>query len=164
MSPKKRLKRLKRLKREVERIKGKKKMANTGTKKPQVHNTAWDKHLEEHGKLNKTRPATPATPAKASDSPEPHPALTYAQSLMDAKSKDYGNLDHARQDYFPFGATSYMTMIHTKYARLMNLTRAEQEGKEANFESIQDSVVDLLNYAAFFWAYLEAQKKGPKDD
>jgi hypothetical protein len=47
-------------------------------------------------------------------------------------------------------------MIHTKVKRLESLAF---ESKTANFESAYDSVLDLINYASFYGAFLKEKKK-----
>ena len=80
-----------------------------------------------------------------------------AQLLAFRKSLDYNGdtLERAatsnlRDVYFPFGALSYIHMIHTKSQRLVQLARNDLEGKNSNFESAKDSALDLINYASFF--------------
>ncbi len=91
-----------------------------------------------------------------------HPAFQVCQKLMDAKARDYsggGVQNPARTDYHPYGDVSYLQMLHTKWTRVENLTRekiSKGDLHAVNFESLQDSVRDLINYAAFFWAFLEA--------
>ena len=86
-----------------------------------------------------------------------HPAYHKAQALMDRKSLDYNKTteaDPARVEYFPFGTKSYLTMIHTKSRRMLQIA----EKDNPNFEKMEDSVLDMINYCAFFYAYLEEQK------
>ena len=71
--------------------------------------------------------------------------LKEAAALASRKAKDY-NEGPTRDDYFPFGQYSYTQMIHIKALRLQSLTL--QEG-EANFEGIRDTLLDIINYAAF---------------
>ena len=47
-------------------------------------------------------------------------------------------------------------MIHTKYLRMRSL--AENEDKEINFESLEDTLIDMAVYCAMFAAYLENKK------
>ena len=42
-------------------------------------------------------------------------------------------------------------MIHTKYLRMRNIMEAEQ----TNFESLEDTLIDMINYCAMYAAYLE---------
>lgn len=72
--------------------------------------------------------------------------------LHKAKSGDYGN----EADYFPFGETSYVQMLHIKAKRLVSL--AQQTDEPINFESTEDTVKDLVNYGIFFLNYLRKLK------
>tara|TARA_B110000858_G_C17742653_1_gene445727 strand:+ start:325 stop:612 length:288 start_codon:yes stop_codon:yes gene_type:complete len=80
-----------------------------------------------------------------------HPVLIEAAEIQAAKSNDYGNVDYSRSVYFPFGHESYLTMLHIKIERLKALKDAET----VNFEGAYDSVLDLINYASFYGAYLK---------
>jgi hypothetical protein len=84
-----------------------------------------------------------------------HPAFAAAQSVLNAKSDDYGASDNSKRKYFPFDDESYATMMHTKMERIMNLIRKKRDGRQTNFESLKDSVGDIINYAAFYWSYLD---------
>ncbi len=85
-----------------------------------------------------------------------HPAFAACQTLMDVKAKDYGQMDHARRNYFPFGDASYATMLHTKMERIKRLI---EKDSEPNFEGLKDTVMDLINYGAFYFAYLEQMER-----
>lgn len=90
-----------------------------------------------------------------------HPgALAEAALLCAKKSQDYNNsqdLHNVDRDvYFPFGTYSYAHMIHTKSQRFVSLT--QQEGK-ANFEGLRDTALDLINYAGFYVAWVDKEKK-----
>lgn len=87
-----------------------------------------------------------------------HPSLEKAQAILEKKSMDYqgctdAEAHPARPDYFPFGAPSYLHMIHTKFERIKKTL-----DRETVNESTLDSVYDMINYLAFFAAYLEEQK------
>lgn len=87
-----------------------------------------------------------------------HPgALAKATLLCIKKSQDYNqhseDLDpHTinRDHYFPFGAVSYAQMLYTKALRFNSLVLKEQRGAEANFEGLDDTALDIINYAGFF--------------
>ena len=87
-----------------------------------------------------------------------HPAaLAKAALLCIRKSQDYnqGQTDpHTidRTGYFPFGAVSYAQMLHTKTERFMSLTRKAIRGESVNFEGMDDTALDIINYAGFFLA------------
>jgi len=76
-----------------------------------------------------------------------------AIALKEKKSKDYQGGLWTEEDYFPFGHKSFLHMIHTKYLRMRSL--AEQE--DANFESLEDSAIDMINYCAMYAAWIENQ-------
>jgi hypothetical protein len=73
--------------------------------------------------------------------------------LSIAKSRDYGDSDPTKKSYMPFGDASYMTMLHTKTQRLVSLIQNAQRGDKPNFEGIDDSLKDLINYAFFYAVY-----------
>lgn len=84
-----------------------------------------------------------------------HPAFAAAQNVLNKKSDDYGAQDNSKRQYFPFDDESYATMMHTKMERIMNLIHKKRTGRPTNFESLKDSVGDLINYAAFYWSFLD---------
>lgn len=86
-------------------------------------------------------------------------ACAEAQLLCLRKSQDYnqtggnaGTFNASRDDYFPFGLSSYAQMIHTKSQRLISLAK---KGKASNFESAMDTALDLINYASFLADWLD---------
>lgn len=77
-----------------------------------------------------------------------------AIELKERKSKDYQGSQFTEEDYFPFGHQSYIHMLHTKMLRIRSV--AEQGGSQ-NFESLSDSLVDLINYSAMYAAWVDNQ-------
>lgn len=69
-----------------------------------------------------------------------------AIALKKRKSKDYQGSQFSQDDYFPFGHQSYLHMLHTKMLRIRSV--AEQE--TTNFESLEDSLIDMINYCAMY--------------
>lgn len=69
--------------------------------------------------------------------------------LRAAKGKDY-NTGVALTDYFPFGHESYAQLIYMKAMRLRSLIEVMRAGGKPNFEGIEDTVLDLLNYGTFY--------------
>jgi hypothetical protein len=73
------------------------------------------------------------------------------------KSRDYQNPKSTikQADYYPHGVLTILDIIHAKLLR----TRSVLEAMEAdpsykpNFESMEDSMKDLINYASFYVAY-----------
>lgn len=84
--------------------------------------------------------------------------LKDAAALKERKSQDYQGGLYTEADYFPYGSKSYAHMIHTKYLRMMSLLDKEFTGDEVNFESLEDTLIDMINYAAMFAAFLENKK------
>jgi hypothetical protein len=81
--------------------------------------------------------------------------------LLITKSLDYNGdkmargefqLDSPREDYFPHGLASYHHMLHTKVKRIESLVKT---GNNPNHEGIKDSLIDIANYAAFMYSYIE---------
>lgn len=80
--------------------------------------------------------------------------LRDAADLKELKSKDYQGGLFTEEDYFPFGEQSYVHMLWTKMLRL----RSVLEQDNPNFESAEDTLLDMINYAAMMAAYLENKK------
>lgn len=75
--------------------------------------------------------------------------------LVDRKGEDY---NHAVKlhDYFPFKDRSYQQMMHMKVLRMRSLL---DKGSTPNFDSLLDSVYDLINYSVFYLDYLQQHPK-----
>lgn len=69
--------------------------------------------------------------------------------LVDMKHHDYNSIVKL-ETYFPFGDKSYVHMLMTKVLRLVNLAHQDEK---AVFESMDDSLNDLIAYAVFYRAY-----------
>ena len=77
--------------------------------------------------------------------------LEAAADLKLKKSQDYQGSQFTEEDYFPFGHHSYIHMLHTKMLRIRSV--AEQD--TTNFESLYDSLIDMINYAAMYGAWVK---------
>lgn len=86
---------------------------------------------------------------RGTDSPAAQ--LGIAGLLYLKKSADYNSdsKHYTLSNYFPFGTASYAQMIHTKSMRILSVAEKELNQKTANFESLQDSALDMINYAMF---------------
>ena len=78
-------------------------------------------------------------------------AFKVAAEVRHNKKKDYGGLE----GYFPFGSKSFVHEINKKTMRLVNLVEKNEAPK---YESIGDNLIDLINYASYYWEYLEGVK------
>ena len=83
--------------------------------------------------------------------------LNECYQLQLKKSKDYQNPNsRIRQaDYYPRGIASILDIIYAKTLRMYSVIEAMENDPsyEPNFESIEDSGKDLINYASFLVAY-----------
>lgn len=84
--------------------------------------------------------------------------LQEAAALQLRKSNDYQNeKSRIRQsDYYPRGIASILDIMHAKMLRIQSVLEATENDPNysENFESIEDSAIDLINYSSFFVAYL----------
>ena len=81
--------------------------------------------------------------------------LAEAAELKIKKSKDYQGGMWSEADYFPFKDVSYIHMMWTKMLRI----RSVSEQADTNFESLEDSLLDMINYSAMYIAFLRDQKE-----
>ena len=77
----------------------------------------------------------------------------YLEAAKIRQSKDYGSI----KDYFPYGGMSYAQMIHVKSMRIVHLAEQARMNIEPNHESITDSLLDLINYARYYWEWKEGE-------
>jgi hypothetical protein len=80
-----------------------------------------------------------------------------ALRLVDSKGQDYNRNTIALHEYFPFGHKSYVQMIHLKATRLRSLV--ENAELAPNYDKIDDTLYDLLNYIVFYLERLEMNQK-----
>lgn len=90
--------------------------------------------------------------------------LIEAIELQGRKSDDYQNSSsHIRQaDYYPHGCATIADIIHSKSLRIQSVLEAmaNDPNYEPNFESLQDSCIDIANYASFFVSYARGKMDG----
>jgi len=90
--------------------------------------------------------------------------LQECAELQDKKSRDYQNPNSRikQSDYYPRGLASIMDIIHAKTLRLWSVLEAMENDPdyEPNFESVEDSFKDLINYASFGVAYSRGKIPG----
>ena len=84
--------------------------------------------------------------------------LQECAELQTRKSQDYQNENSRIQqaDYYPRGIASILDIINAKTLRMWSVLEAMESDPdyEPNFESLEDSGKDLINYASFLVAYL----------
>lgn len=84
------------------------------------------------------------------------------------KSRDYQNPNSSikQADYYPNGCMTLLDTIQAKVLRMRSVMEAmvNDPNYNPNFESLEDSAKDLINYASFFVAYSRGQVDGQKPD
>lgn len=82
--------------------------------------------------------------------------------LMSKKSRDYNSVHSniAAADYYPFGIESIYQMLHTKMLRIRSVMEIVKSGANQNFESLEDSLKDLMVYASFGVEWLRKKMQG----
>lgn len=75
------------------------------------------------------------------------------------KGEDY-NKNIPQSLYYPRGIDTIYDLMHTKMLRIKSCMIKLKNNEDTNFESITDSVVDLVNYSSFFVSYLNKQMNG----
>ena len=88
--------------------------------------------------------------------------LKEAIALQISKGKDYNgaNTSVQQSDYYTYGVYSILDTVHAKYLRMMSVLEQMEKGGKANFESVEDSALDLINYGSFIAAYMRGDVPG----
>lgn len=90
--------------------------------------------------------------------------LRECAELQLAKSVDYQNPNSTvkQADYYPHGVLTILDIIHAKALRARSVTEATLYDTEyrPNFESIEDSLKDMINYASFGVAFIRGGVPG----
>ena len=80
------------------------------------------------------------------------------------KASDYQNPNSgvSQADYYPSGCRTIYEIMHAKMLRIKSVMQAMENDKayNQNFESLEDSAKDLINYASFFAAWLRGDVDG----
>lgn len=88
--------------------------------------------------------------------------------LQNKKANDYQNSNSQikQADYYPSGCLTILEIIHAKVLRMRSVMEAMQNDPnyKPNFESLEDSAKDLVNYASFFVAYSRGKVDGQEAD
>lgn len=88
--------------------------------------------------------------------------------LQKRKSQDYQNpkSNIVQAMHYRRGLSSIHDMIHQKLLRAQSLLEPiEQGGKyDPNFESLEDTYKDLINYASFAVSYIRGSMEGQQND
>ena len=91
--------------------------------------------------------------------------LEECKLLQLKKSNDYQNKYSSvkQADYYPRGCYTILDIMHGKMLRIKSILEAmESNNYDPNFESLEDSAKDLINYSSFFVSYLRKKIQGQK--
>ena len=90
--------------------------------------------------------------------------INEAVALQLKKSNDYQNGKSwiKQADYYPRGVLTMLDIVYAKVLRMYSVVEAMQNDPnyEPNFESVEDSCKDLINYASFIGAYCRGGIEG----
>ena len=94
--------------------------------------------------------------------------INEAVALQLRKSDDYQNKESwiKQADYYPRGVLTILDIVYAKVLRMYSVVEAMEKDPdyEQNFESIEDSCKDLINYASFIGAYARGGIEGQKSN
>ena len=90
--------------------------------------------------------------------------LKECAELQIKKSNDYQNPNSRikQADYYPRGVLTILDIVYAKVLRMYSVIEAMEgdENYQQNFESIEDSAKDLINYSSFIAAYCRGGIEG----
>jgi len=88
--------------------------------------------------------------------------------LQSKKSRDYQNPNSTirQADYYPTGCLTILEIMHAKLLRMRSVMEAMQNDPtyKPNYESLEDSAKDLINYSSFYVAYSRGKVDGQQPD
>jgi hypothetical protein len=89
--------------------------------------------------------------------------LQECAELQSRKSEDYQNPNSnvKQADHYRRGVDSIHDTMHGKMLRAQSLL---ESGNTANFESLEDTYKDLINYASFAVSYIRGKMEGQKPE
>lgn len=94
--------------------------------------------------------------------------LQECAEIQAKKSQDYQNPASTVQqaDYYNNGILTLFDSMHGKMLRIKSIqeTMLHDPSFKPNHEALRDSVMDLINYASFYAAYLEHGVPGQNKD
>lgn len=93
--------------------------------------------------------------------------LRQAIDIQIKKGSDYqADVSTIRQaDYYPRGIDTIWDLAYQKLLRMRSVMDKCKAGTGApNFESLEDSAIDGINYLSFFVSYLRGEMDGQNDE
>lgn len=102
------------------------------------------------------------------NTPESVDVLLECIELQMRKSRDYQNPNSTvkQADYYPSGVKTIHEICHAKMQRAKSVMEAMENDPSyaQNFESLEDSFKDLINYASFAISYCRGQIPGQAEN
>lgn len=102
------------------------------------------------------------------DQKESIKVLQECSALQLKKSNDYQNPNSRiiQADYYPRGVATILDTIYGKVLRVYSVMEAMENDPDyaPNFESLEDSFKDMINYASFAVAYSRGKIDGQTPD
>ena len=90
--------------------------------------------------------------------------LQRAAEIQTKKSSDYQNPNSRikQADYYVRGCSTILDTMHAKVLRMQSVMEAMENDPNynQNFESLEDSAKDLINYSTFFVSYFRGKMEG----
>jgi len=88
--------------------------------------------------------------------------LLEAAAIQEKKGQDYQNpLSRVRQaDHYPRGVYTILDTVNGKLLRMYSVLETMEAGGKVNFESVEDSALDAINYLSFVVAYMRGEIDG----
>lgn len=88
--------------------------------------------------------------------------LEEAKALQLKKADDYQSPTSpvTQAHYYPRGVSSILDIMNSKVLRLYSVLHKMEQGEPVNYESAEDSAIDLINYASFFVSYYRKKMEG----
>lgn len=88
--------------------------------------------------------------------------LLEAAEIQERKGQDYQNpLSRVRQaDHYPRGVYTILDTVNGKLLRMYSVLETMEHGGKVNFESVEDSALDAINYLSFVVAYMRGEIDG----
>jgi hypothetical protein len=92
--------------------------------------------------------------------------LLEAADIQEKKGNDYNNaVSRVQQaDYYEHGVWTILDIIKAKYLRMVSVLETQEAGGAVNYESVEDSAIDMINYASFVVAYIRGEVPGQRED
>lgn len=94
--------------------------------------------------------------------------LEECQELQLKKGRDYHNPNSSvkQADYYPRGIATLLDIITAKQLRIRSVMEAMEydDSYNPNFESLEDSFKDMINYCSFAVTYLRGTMEGQNPD